>query len=166
MHHTVFKIKFTCMIVCRQRSATHKIQDSRGCITCCISRNPYNDQKFVVAAVPKGILVLRWYPPRHIFMMDKVGCTLQHFHRFTYTVRPPLVHALVVLCVIVVKRNFGCVIWCISCLYLHAKDNVLWQKLPGEISTEPRILVLLWTLYHNCSHISQWQHLQSEIFLF
>jgi serine/threonine protein kinase len=54
-----------------QRNPTHKIQDSKGCIKCDIARNPYNDQKFLVASVPKGILLLRWYPPRHIFMMDK-----------------------------------------------------------------------------------------------
>ena len=58
--------------MCLGRNATHKIADSRGCIKCCIARNPYNDQKFLVAAVPKGILLLRWYPPRHIFMMDKL----------------------------------------------------------------------------------------------
>lgn len=52
----------------RSRQHTAKITDSRGCLKCCIARNPFTDQRYLIAAVPKGILLLQWFQPRHAFM--------------------------------------------------------------------------------------------------
>lgn len=37
-----------------------------------IARNPFSDQRYLLAAVPKGILVMQWYQPRHAFMHVKL----------------------------------------------------------------------------------------------
>jgi len=44
------------------------IPDSKDCYKCCISRNPFTDQRYLIAAVPKGILLMQWYQPKHAFM--------------------------------------------------------------------------------------------------
>lgn len=36
------------------------------------ARNPFSDQRYLLAAVPRGILVMQWYQPRHAFMHVKV----------------------------------------------------------------------------------------------
>ena len=38
-----------------------------------IGRNPYTGEQYLIAAIPKGIMLLQWFQPRHIFMMVKVG---------------------------------------------------------------------------------------------
>uniref|UniRef100_A0A1X7UZT5 non-specific serine/threonine protein kinase n=1 Tax=Amphimedon queenslandica TaxID=400682 RepID=A0A1X7UZT5_AMPQE len=61
----------------RNRSHTSKIHDSKGCYKCSIARNPFSDQRYLLAAVPKGILVMQWYQPRHAFMHVKLfECSL------------------------------------------------------------------------------------------
>lgn len=52
----------------RNKQHTAKIPDSKGCLNCCISRNPFSDQRYLVAAVPRGILLMQWYQPKHAFM--------------------------------------------------------------------------------------------------
>jgi [mitogen-activated protein kinase] kinase 5 len=52
----------------RSRQHTTKIADSKGCIKCCIARNPFTDQRYLIAIVPRGILLLQWFQPRHAFM--------------------------------------------------------------------------------------------------
>ncbi|CAI8010512.1 Mitogen-activated protein kinase kinase kinase kinase 5, partial [Geodia barretti] len=52
----------------RSRQHTTKIADSKGCIKCCIARNPFTDQRYLIAVVPRGILLLQWFQPRHAFM--------------------------------------------------------------------------------------------------
>ena len=42
-----------------------------------IARNPFTDQRYLLAAVPRGILVMQWYQPRHAFMHVKLfECSL------------------------------------------------------------------------------------------
>ena len=38
-----------------------------------IGRNPYTGEQYLIAAIPKGIMLLQWFQPRHIFMMVKVS---------------------------------------------------------------------------------------------
>ena len=40
---------------------------------CYIGRNPYTGEQYLIAAIPKGIMLLQWFQPRHIFMMVKVS---------------------------------------------------------------------------------------------
>ena len=37
-----------------------------------VARNPFTDQRYLLAAVPKGVLVMQWYQPRHAFMHVKL----------------------------------------------------------------------------------------------
>ena len=32
------------------------------------ARNPFTDQRYLIAAVPKGVLLMQWYQPKHAFM--------------------------------------------------------------------------------------------------
>lgn len=52
----------------RNKQHTAKIPDSKGCYKCCISRNPFSDQRYLIALVPKGVLLMQWYQPKHAFM--------------------------------------------------------------------------------------------------
>ena len=41
------------------------------------ARNPFTDQRYLLAAVPRGVLVMQWYQPRHAFMHVKLyECSL------------------------------------------------------------------------------------------
>lgn len=39
-----------------------------------VARNPFTDQRYLIAAVPKGVLLMQWYQPKHAFMHVMV-CT-------------------------------------------------------------------------------------------
>ena len=42
-----------------------------------IARNPFSDQRYLLAAVPRGVLLMQWYQPRHAFMNVKLfECSL------------------------------------------------------------------------------------------
>ncbi|XP_019850848.1 PREDICTED: mitogen-activated protein kinase kinase kinase kinase 5-like [Amphimedon queenslandica] len=63
----------------RNRRIRHssKIKDSIGCFKCSIVVNPYNKEKYLIAAVPKGILLMQWYQISHAFMLVKLfECSL------------------------------------------------------------------------------------------
>ena len=47
-------------------------------MSCChgdlyIGRNPYTGEQYLMAAIPKGIMLLQWFQPRHFFIMVKVS---------------------------------------------------------------------------------------------
>ena len=42
-----------------------------------LARNPYTDQRFLIAVVPKGILLLQWYQPMNTF--KHVQVTTQYY---------------------------------------------------------------------------------------
>nr|XP_042901373.1 mitogen-activated protein kinase kinase kinase kinase 5 isoform X3 [Parasteatoda tepidariorum] len=55
----------------RRFSTTTKVPDTKGCIKCCIGRNPYNGYKYLCGAVPNGLFLMQWYNPLNKFMLLK-----------------------------------------------------------------------------------------------
>ena len=42
-----------------------------------VARNPFTDQRYLLAAVSRGVLLMQWYQPRHAFMHVKLyECSL------------------------------------------------------------------------------------------
>ncbi|KAG9510869.1 Mitogen-activated protein kinase kinase kinase kinase 2 [Fragariocoptes setiger] len=58
-------------LVPRKFNASTKISDTRGCVACCIGRNPFNGFKYLCGAVPTGIFLMQWYNPMNKFMLLK-----------------------------------------------------------------------------------------------
>lgn len=56
----------------RKYTATSKVPDTRGCIRCCVGRNPYNGYKYLCGALPTGVILMQWYEPLNKFMQLKV----------------------------------------------------------------------------------------------
>jgi hypothetical protein len=60
-------------LVPRKFALTTKVPDTRGCVRCCVGRNPYNGYKYLCGAVPStGIFLMQWYDPLNKFMLLKV----------------------------------------------------------------------------------------------
>ena len=59
-------------ILSRKYTSTSKVPDTRGCIRCCVGRNPYNGYKYLCGALPNGVILMQWYEPLNKFMQLKV----------------------------------------------------------------------------------------------
>jgi mitogen-activated protein kinase kinase kinase kinase 5 len=60
-------------LVPRKFALTTKVPDTRGCLRCCVGRNPYNGYKYLCGAIPStGIFLMQWYDPLNKFMLLKV----------------------------------------------------------------------------------------------
>lgn len=57
---------------CRRFSTTSKVPDTKGCIKCCVGRNPYNGYKYLCGATLNGLFLMQWYNPLNKFMLLKV----------------------------------------------------------------------------------------------
>ncbi len=71
---------WTLWLVLRVRNPT--VGTFEWIITCCFSflaRNPFSDQRYLIAVVPKGILLMQWYQPQNAFKMVMVS---HHFHNY------------------------------------------------------------------------------------
>lgn len=55
----------------RKFTASTKVSDTRGCIACCIGRNPFNGYKYLCGATQSGIFLMQWYNPMNKFMLLK-----------------------------------------------------------------------------------------------
>ncbi|CAG2108895.1 unnamed protein product [Medioppia subpectinata] len=55
----------------RKFIATNKVSDTKGCVKCCVGRNPYNGYKYLCGATPNGIFLMQWYNPLNKFMFLK-----------------------------------------------------------------------------------------------
>ncbi|XP_011333618.1 mitogen-activated protein kinase kinase kinase kinase 5 isoform X4 [Ooceraea biroi] len=58
-------------LVPRKFALTTKVPDTKGCIKCCVGRNPYNGYKYLCGAMPAGIFLMQWYDPLNKFMLLK-----------------------------------------------------------------------------------------------
>lgn len=56
----------------RRFALTTKVPDTKGCIKCCVGRNPYNGYKYLCGAMSSGIFLMQWYDPLNKFMLLKV----------------------------------------------------------------------------------------------
>ncbi|XP_059483872.1 mitogen-activated protein kinase kinase kinase kinase 3 isoform X5 [Neocloeon triangulifer] len=65
-------------LVPRKFALTTKVPDTRGCMRCCVGRNPYNGYKYLCGAVPSsGIFLMQWYDPLNKFMLLKVSLCIK-----------------------------------------------------------------------------------------
>ncbi|XP_067130068.1 mitogen-activated protein kinase kinase kinase kinase 3-like isoform X2 [Centruroides vittatus] len=55
----------------RKFASTTKVPDTKGCMRCCVGRNPYNGYKYLCGAVPHGLFLMQWYSPLNKFMLLK-----------------------------------------------------------------------------------------------
>ncbi|XP_037275004.2 MAP4K3-like protein hppy isoform X12 [Rhipicephalus microplus] len=58
-------------LVPRRYAATTKVADTKGCIRCCVGRNPYNGYKYLCGLSPQGVFLMQWYNPLAKFMLLK-----------------------------------------------------------------------------------------------
>lgn len=48
-------------LVPRKFALTTKVPDTKGCLQCCVIRNPYNGYKYLCGRVTSGIFLMQWY---------------------------------------------------------------------------------------------------------
>uniref|UniRef100_A0A147BRX9 Mitogen-activated protein kinase kinase kinase kinase n=1 Tax=Ixodes ricinus TaxID=34613 RepID=A0A147BRX9_IXORI len=58
-------------LVPRRYAATSKVADTKGCLRCCVGRNPYNGYKYLCGVCPLGVFLMQWYNPLSKFMLLK-----------------------------------------------------------------------------------------------
>uniref|UniRef100_A0A182MLG3 Mitogen-activated protein kinase kinase kinase kinase n=1 Tax=Anopheles culicifacies TaxID=139723 RepID=A0A182MLG3_9DIPT len=58
-------------LVPRKFALTTKVPDTKGCMQCCVTRNPYNGYKYLCGSMSTGIFLMQWYDPLNKFMLLK-----------------------------------------------------------------------------------------------
>eukprot|EP00118_Oscarella_pearsei_P008309 m.41992 g.41992 ORF g.41992 m.41992 type:complete len:787 (+) comp33317_c0_seq5:304-2664(+) len=56
-------------LVRRKTGHTTKVQESKGCLKCCVARNPFTEQQYLCAATANKIILMQWYQPMQKFLM-------------------------------------------------------------------------------------------------
>ncbi|CAG5059923.1 unnamed protein product [Parnassius apollo] len=83
----------------RRFALTTRVPDTRGCMRCAVSRNPYNGYKYLCGATPAGLFLMQWYDPLRKFMLLKnIECVLPNpLSAFELIITPDLEYPL--LCI-------------------------------------------------------------------
>lgn len=58
-------------LVPRKLAMTTKVPDTKGCLKCCVARNPYNGFRYLCGVIPSGVFIMQWYDPLNKFMLLK-----------------------------------------------------------------------------------------------
>lgn len=59
-------------LVPRRYTTSTKVQDTKGCLKCCVGRNPYNGFKYLCGVLQHGgVFLMQWYNPMAKFMHVK-----------------------------------------------------------------------------------------------
>ncbi|XP_022648206.1 mitogen-activated protein kinase kinase kinase kinase 3-like [Varroa jacobsoni] len=74
----------------RRYTTSTKVQDTKGCIKCCVGRNPYNGFKYLCGVLQHGVFLMQWYNPLAKFMhVKQVDLALPHRIRFCEMIVSP-----------------------------------------------------------------------------
>ncbi|ESO93497.1 hypothetical protein LOTGIDRAFT_178509 [Lottia gigantea] len=79
---------------------TTKVPDTRGCMKCCVGRNPYNGYRYLCGSLPTGIILMQWYEPLNKFMLLKtfdIDCIPLQLDVFEMFISPELEYPMVCL---------------------------------------------------------------------
>lgn len=60
-----------CSFVPRKLMITTRLTETKGCIRCCVQRNPYTGIRYLCCAVPTGVILMQWYEPWQKFLIIK-----------------------------------------------------------------------------------------------
>ncbi|KAK6195416.1 hypothetical protein SNE40_000852 [Patella caerulea] len=93
-------------LVPRKLQLTTKVPDTRGCMQCCVGRNPYNGYRYLCGSMINGIILMQWYEPLNKFMLLKtfeIECMPPQLNVFEMFISPELEYPMV--CVGVRKGN-------------------------------------------------------------
>ncbi|XP_035825113.1 mitogen-activated protein kinase kinase kinase kinase 5 isoform X2 [Aplysia californica] len=85
-------------LVPRRLQPTVKVPDTRGCLRCCVGRNPYNGYRYLCGALANGVILMQWYEPLNKFMLLKTFETEQmpaQLHVFEMFISPELEYPMV-----------------------------------------------------------------------
>jgi len=84
-------------LVPRKFVMTTKVPDTKGCIKCCVGRNPYNGYKYLCGAMSSQVFLMQWYEPLNKFMLLKqFDCAVQQpLNMFEMLITPELEYPLV-----------------------------------------------------------------------
>lgn len=63
--------KFPEKLVPRKFALNTRVPDTKGCLRCCVTRNPYNGYKYLCGAQQNCIFLMQWYDPLNKFMLLK-----------------------------------------------------------------------------------------------
>ncbi|VDP52398.1 unnamed protein product, partial [Soboliphyme baturini] len=74
-----------------------RVGEAKGCIRCCVARNPSNGYRYLAVLLPHGILLLQWYEPLQRFMrIQLITCKIPiPFPLFEMFVSPELEYPVV-----------------------------------------------------------------------
>lgn len=63
---------------CRKTGTSIKINNTRGCLRCCVGKNPFGQFMYIAGLTSQEIFLMQYYEPHRKFMHSKVSIILEH----------------------------------------------------------------------------------------